>query len=216
MNGQGQGGGPGGGQARRAGRPATVQRDQVAAAGLALFLKRGFDAATMTEVAEAAGVGRKTLFTYFPTKADLVWNRFNRQLARLELRLSEGRPELPAGQAVAEAIEGGIDISPEDLPILRAELQLIRAHASLEAYAHVAGRPWRQAITRYLSQRSGLPEDHVLPITIGHGFWEAMFVGLNQWLDGAERTPTRSLRAALRIYAGAVEQALIPRSTRKG
>jgi AcrR family transcriptional regulator len=45
-------------------------------AALRLFLKRGFDSVSITEVAAAANVSRRTLFAYFPTKEDLVVRRF--------------------------------------------------------------------------------------------------------------------------------------------
>ena len=38
-----------------------------------LFTKHGFDAVTVADVAEAAGVSEKTVFNYFPAKEDLVF-----------------------------------------------------------------------------------------------------------------------------------------------
>ena len=40
-----------------------------------LFLERGFDAVTVAEVARAADVAEKTVYNYFPTKEDLVYDR---------------------------------------------------------------------------------------------------------------------------------------------
>jgi AcrR family transcriptional regulator len=48
-------------------------RDAIAAAALALFLERGFDAVTVVDVAVAANVSEKTVFNYFATKEDLVF-----------------------------------------------------------------------------------------------------------------------------------------------
>jgi len=41
----------------------------------ALFIERGFDNVTITEVAEAAGVAKMTVTNYFPRKEDLVFDR---------------------------------------------------------------------------------------------------------------------------------------------
>src|SRR3954452_268641 len=48
-------------------------RDDIARAAMKLFTKRGFDAVTVADVAEAAGVSEKTVFNYFPAKEDLVF-----------------------------------------------------------------------------------------------------------------------------------------------
>jgi len=40
-----------------------------------MFLTRGFDAVTISEVAEAAGVAKMTVTNYFPRKEDLVFDR---------------------------------------------------------------------------------------------------------------------------------------------
>jgi AcrR family transcriptional regulator len=44
-------------------------------AAIALFLEHGFENVSITQIAEAAEVSRRTLFAYFPTKEDLVVHR---------------------------------------------------------------------------------------------------------------------------------------------
>ncbi|MFJ3921542.1 TetR family transcriptional regulator [Streptomyces sp. NPDC090022] len=51
-------------------------RRHLAATALELFLERGFDAVSVADVAAAAEVSKPTLFRYFPTKEDLVLDRF--------------------------------------------------------------------------------------------------------------------------------------------
>ncbi|WP_411104655.1 TetR/AcrR family transcriptional regulator [Streptomyces sp. cmx-4-9] len=52
-------------------------RRQLAATALELFLERGFDAVSVADVAAAAEVSKPTLFRYFPSKEDLVLDRFS-------------------------------------------------------------------------------------------------------------------------------------------
>src|SRR4051812_17592314 len=60
-------------------------RDTIAAAAMELFRARGFDAVTVAEVADAAEVSEKTVFNYFPTKEELVFQRGTEHLeARAE------------------------------------------------------------------------------------------------------------------------------------
>lgn len=47
-------------------------REAIAAAAMALFAERGFDAVTVADVARAADVAEKTVYNHFPAKEDLV------------------------------------------------------------------------------------------------------------------------------------------------
>ncbi|SDJ14816.1 TetR/AcrR family transcriptional regulator [Nonomuraea jiangxiensis] len=47
-------------------------RRRISEVALRLFDERGYDAVTVNEIAEAAGVAKVTLFTYFPTKECLA------------------------------------------------------------------------------------------------------------------------------------------------
>jgi AcrR family transcriptional regulator len=51
-------------------------RAAISATAIELFVRHGFDQVSITQVAEAAEVSRRTLFSYFPTKEDLVVHRF--------------------------------------------------------------------------------------------------------------------------------------------
>jgi AcrR family transcriptional regulator len=55
----------------RAQRRAETQRS-IQAHAVRLFTERGYDATTVTDVAEAAGVSPMTVYRHFPTKEDLV------------------------------------------------------------------------------------------------------------------------------------------------
>src|SRR5665213_4126404 len=48
------------------------KRGRIIAAARALFTHKGFDATTSQEIADAAGVGSGTVFTYARTKEDLL------------------------------------------------------------------------------------------------------------------------------------------------
>jgi AcrR family transcriptional regulator len=49
-------------------------RREIADAAMRLFVQRGFDHVTVSEVAAAARVSEKTVFNYFPTKEDLFFD----------------------------------------------------------------------------------------------------------------------------------------------
>ncbi|MFI9383170.1 TetR/AcrR family transcriptional regulator [Kutzneria sp. NPDC052558] len=58
-------------------------RDRLYTAAIELFLDRGFEAATMDEIAERADVARATAFNYFPQKAAFLYEWGQRRRAHV-------------------------------------------------------------------------------------------------------------------------------------
>src|SRR3954453_22851663 len=67
-------------------------REQIARVAMKLFLKRGFDAVTVAEIADAAGVSEKTVFNYFPTKEDIFFDEVPARQAALVAAVRERPP----------------------------------------------------------------------------------------------------------------------------
>jgi len=73
------------------------KRGRIIAAARALFVHKGFDATTTQEIAEAAGVGAGTVFTYAKTKDDLLILVFHDEMLEVVERAYESarkRPDL--------------------------------------------------------------------------------------------------------------------------
>jgi AcrR family transcriptional regulator len=75
-------------------------REAIAETAFGMFAKRGFDKVTVAEVAEAAGVSEKTVFNYFPTKEDLLFDEVPARQAALVEAVSGRGP----GVSVPEAL----------------------------------------------------------------------------------------------------------------
>ncbi|WP_421916778.1 TetR/AcrR family transcriptional regulator [Mesorhizobium sp.] len=56
-------------------RKRLVTRQAISNAATLLFMERGFDNVTVDEIAEAADVGRMTVFNHFPRKEDMFFDR---------------------------------------------------------------------------------------------------------------------------------------------
>ncbi|WP_441234201.1 TetR/AcrR family transcriptional regulator [Bradyrhizobium sp. 930_D9_N1_4] len=56
-------------------RKRLVTRQGISDAATRLFIERGFDNVTVDEIAEAADVGRMTVFNHFPRKEDMFFDR---------------------------------------------------------------------------------------------------------------------------------------------
>src|SRR5215813_4733779 len=77
-------------------------REAIAATANRMFLELGFDQVSITDIAREAEVSRRTLFAYFPTKEDLVLQRFadhEDEAARTVWARGAGEPPLEALRA---------------------------------------------------------------------------------------------------------------------
>jgi AcrR family transcriptional regulator len=57
-------------------RKKAETRQRIADVATVMFVERGFDNVPITEIAEAAGVSKVTVFNYFPRKEDIFFDRF--------------------------------------------------------------------------------------------------------------------------------------------
>ncbi|MFF9981701.1 TetR/AcrR family transcriptional regulator [Streptomyces erythrochromogenes] len=113
-------------------------RRQLAATALELFLERGFDAVSVADVAAAAEVSKPTLFRYFPTKEDLLLDRFadhQDEVARIVRDRPAGRT--PVGAVHAQFLAALAERDPItglcDHPEVLAFQRLLYSTASLES-----------------------------------------------------------------------------------
>ncbi|MCQ8193904.1 TetR/AcrR family transcriptional regulator [Streptomyces rugosispiralis] len=82
-------------------RKKAATRATILEAATQLFLARGFDAVTVREIADAADVSPKTVFTHFPHKEALVFSDERERHERLIAAVS-GRP---AGTSISDALK---------------------------------------------------------------------------------------------------------------
>jgi len=78
-------------------------RANIAAAALDTFLARGFSATRMSDVAERAGVGKGTLYLYFPTKELLFAGIVEEMMGRTLASFNVSQPE--PGESVRSFIK---------------------------------------------------------------------------------------------------------------
>jgi AcrR family transcriptional regulator len=133
-------------------------REAIADAALELFDKRGFDAVTVADVAEAAEVSEKTIFNYFSSKEDLVFDGAVQRSASLQEALRNREPGVsivePFRRVTAAFLERLENEAPETIVAvprlvmnsksLRERLFLRWEHEAVElapAVAAAAGEP---------------------------------------------------------------------------
>lgn len=139
----------------RRSRKRLATRLEISNAATRLFIERGFDKVTVDDIAEAADVGRMTVFNHFPRKEDMFFDRDEegREMLRAALRqrdpamaplealrmlahrlVAEQRPAVEfsaRSQGFVEAIEGSESLKARARQI-RDELTAVVALALAE------------------------------------------------------------------------------------
>jgi TetR/AcrR family transcriptional regulator, transcriptional repressor for nem operon len=87
-------------------QPPDVRREQILDAAQQVLLRRGPDAATVADVAEAAALAKGTVYLYFPSKAELLAALRARYFERFTAMLDQQGAAAPGARpAVATRIE---------------------------------------------------------------------------------------------------------------
>ncbi len=130
------------------------RREQITDAALRLFAERGFDGATIDEIADAAEVSRRTFFRYFARKEDVLldWKQRTAQELRDALAVR------PSHEAPIDAVHGALAAVAADYSA-RPDLTLglIRLFESGPTLAPGSDyHAWDEVLTEGLAVRLGV------------------------------------------------------------
>jgi AcrR family transcriptional regulator len=140
-------------------------RQAVADAAKRLFLERGFDQVSVAEVARAADVSEQTVFNYFPTKEDLVYERMSAFEDEL-LAAVRGRPdgESPLRAFARFILDRSDRAMAGDGKRRVAELtRLVSASPSLMARERQLVAGYTDALAALLAEETGASADDIDP-----------------------------------------------------
>jgi AcrR family transcriptional regulator len=93
-------------------------RERLVVAAVDLFTEQGYDATTVAQIAERAGVTKSTFFRHFPDKRDVLVAG-QETLSRL---LAEGIADAPTGASPLEAVAAGLERAADAMGPLNREL----------------------------------------------------------------------------------------------
>ena len=166
----------------RLGRPLVTSRAELERIALDLFIRNGFNATTLDDIATAAGIARRTFFGYYASKNDVVWGDFDALLRGMEAWLAEVHDDRPLLETLTEAVVRFNDLPAEAVPAHRRRMALILHVPTLQAHSTLRYADWRDVVARYAARRLDEPVDGLLPQLVGHLALAAAVTAYEQWL----------------------------------
>ena len=179
-------------------------RERLVIAAVDLFSEQGYDATTVAQIAQRAGVTRSTFFRNFPDKREVLVAG-QETLSRL---LADGIAEAPAGASPLDAVAAGLERASDEMGPMNRELgprlkAAVAASTELQARDALKSVGLAAAMTGALLAR-GVPdltaqlaaEMGVLAFKRGYADWAAGEHGNNAGLAHHSLAAMNDLRAA--------------------
>ena len=180
------------------GRPAVTSKGELELVALDLFAERGFEATTVDDLAEAAGIGRRTFFRYFPSKNDVVYGDFDAALGELRARLAATPPGVPLVDGIRDAVLAFNALPPGAEPQHRVRMSLVLHTPALQAHSTLRYAGWRAVIAEHAAARLGVDVQDFTPQLLAHQALASAVAAYEQWLAQPETDLSDLLESAFR------------------
>ena len=178
----------------------TETRDRMVDAAFSLFDEQGYDATTVEQIVERAGVSRSTFFRAFGSKEDVIFPRHDAVQSRIAARLATGTRETLM-LAVTEAASLVLEQYLEEGPMARSRYRLTRAVSALRdrEIASMLGyqRLFRDHVRGWLDD----PDADLHAELFAGAVVTAHNVVLRRWLRGESEDPRREFAEAMATVA---------------
>jgi TetR/AcrR family transcriptional regulator, regulator of mycofactocin system len=162
----------------RVGRRRSTTTDHISNVAIDLFAARGFDEVSVDDVAEAAGIARRTLFRYYPSKNALPWGDFDAHLDHMRDLLYELEPDVPIEEALRTALLAFNSFDEQETARHRQRMRVILQAAALQAYSMTMYAGWRAVVAVFVAQRLGTKPENLVPQTVA---WTMLGVALSAY-----------------------------------
>ncbi|WP_311214731.1 MULTISPECIES: TetR family transcriptional regulator [unclassified Arthrobacter] len=167
-------------------RARDALRQGIAEVALALFDERGFSAVTVDEIAEAAGISRRTFFRHFATKEDVVFTNIMENGIILRDALALVPSDVHAWSAVHAAFlqsADSVDLAREQWLLV---LRVIQATPALRARNIEKHFTWAQLLAPEIETRlhGSVIARRRKSLTLASAALACLDVALSEWAAG--------------------------------
>jgi AcrR family transcriptional regulator len=190
-------------------------RELIADTARGLFAERGFESVTVAEVARVADVSEKTVFNYFPTKEDLVYNRLESFEDELLAAIREREPGESALAAFARFVlePRGLLAQDDASEELLAITRMIATSPALLARERQIFERYTASLAALLADETGVAADDVEPWVAANallGVHRALIYHVRRRMLAGTRNPrlAREVRSQGERALASLEQGL--------
>jgi mycofactocin system transcriptional regulator len=166
-----------------------------------LFATHGFDAVSVDDVAQAAGISRRTLFRYYASKNAILWGDFDAHLDRLQILLGDVDPDIPLRTALRAALLEFNTFDDSETARHRERMRVILGTAELQAYSMTMYAGWREVIAGFVAHRIGVKDCDLEPQTIAWTLLGVALAAYEHWLADESVSLPEALGAAFDLTA---------------
>jgi mycofactocin system transcriptional regulator len=184
---------PAAGTSPRLGRRRSTNQGHIADVALELFATYGFDEVSVDDVAVAAGIARRTLFRYYPSKNAIPWGDFDSHLRHFAALLDSADPEAPLPTVLRSALLDFNTFEDSESARHRQRMRVILQTAELQAYSMTMYAGWREVIAQFVARRTGGDAADLVPQTHAWLMLGVALAAYEHWLAD----DSVSLRGAL-------------------
>lgn len=185
----------------RAGRPPVTTAAELERVALELFVRRGFSATTVNDIAAAAGISRRTFFRYYDSKKDVVWGDFDQGLREMDRVLRACGDDMSLRDALRSAVVRFNALPPDAVPAHRQRMTLILHVSDLQAHGTLRYAAWRAVIADFAALRLQTSVDGLMPQLVGHVALSASLAAYEAWLRDETSDLAELLNAAFSAIA---------------
>jgi len=151
-------------------------------------------------------VSRRTFFRYFSSKSSVLWGEFDAEVEAIRAALAAVPAEVPMMDAIRRAVVAANHYRAEDVPELRARMNLIISVPALQASAAVHYDAWERAIS---ATRIGQPAGSLYPLAVGRATLAVCRAAYDRWCARADADLTVYLDAAAAALAAGFPPAFL-------